>query len=100
MRRDIDQADSCRASNIDCPNETSKLRMSGRGRPIANYSGYSGNSDNSGNSGKDKILRSAPLGAQLGNFDMGRRYIINGKEEIIYGLRPSVKCVTSLFRDM
>ena len=64
---------------------------SGRGRPIANYSGYSG---------KDKILRSAPLGAQLGNFDMGRRYIINGKEEIIYGLRPSVKCVTSLFRDM
>ena len=30
-------------------------------------------------------------GAQLGNFERGRRYICNRKDEIIHGLSPSVK---------
>ena len=30
----------------------------------------------------------------------GRRYIYSRKDEIIYGLCPSVKCVASLFGDM
>ena len=38
--------------------------------------------------------------AQLGNFDRGRRYIYNRKDEIIHGLSPSVKCVAPLFGDM
>ena len=29
-------------------------------------------------------------GAQLGNFEMGRRYIYSRKDEIIHGLSPSV----------
>ena len=35
-------------------------------------------------------------GAQLGNFERGRRYIQNRKDEIIHGLSSSVKCI----RDM
>ena len=29
-----------------------------------------------------------------------RRYICNGQDEIMHGLRPRVKCVAPLFRDM
>ena len=39
-------------------------------------------------------------GAQLVNFERGRRYIYNRKDEIIHGLSPSVKYVAPLFRDM
>ena len=30
----------------------------------------------------------------------GRKYIYDRKDEIIHGLVPSIKCVTTLFRDM
>ena len=39
-------------------------------------------------------------GAQLGNFERGPRYICNGKDEIIHGLSPSVKCVAPLSIDI
>ena len=34
---------------------------------------------------------------ELGNFERGRRYIYNRKDEIIHGLCPSVKCVAPVF---
>ena len=39
-------------------------------------------------------------GAQLGNFERGRRYIYDKRDEIIYDLSQSAKCVTPLFRDI
>ena len=33
-------------------------------------------------------------GAQLGNFERGRRYIYNRKDDIIHGLSLTVKCVS------
>ena len=39
-------------------------------------------------------------GAQLVNFERGRRYIYDRKDEILDGLSPSMKCVAPLFRDM
>ena len=42
-----------------------------------------------------------PAEAQLGNSERGGgSHIYNRKDEIIYGLGPSVKCVVPLFRDM
>ena len=35
-------------------------------------------------------------GAQLGNFEMGCRYIFHRKDEIIHGLSLSVKCAAQL----
>ena len=46
------------------------------------------------------ITESLSPGAQLGKFERGRRYICKGKNEIIQGLGPRVKCVAPLFRDM
>ena len=46
----------------------------------------------------DSVWQSKPTGAQLGNFERGRRYIFKG--EIIHGLSPSLKCVAPQFRYM
>ena len=35
-------------------------------------------------------------GAQLGNFERGRRFICNSKDEIVHGLSPCVICVAPL----
>ena len=45
-------------------------------------------------------VKSLLTGAQLGNFEGGRRYICNRKDEIIHILSRSVKCVAPLLRDM
>ena len=45
-------------------------------------------------------IRILYTGAQLGNFEWGRRYICNMKDEIIHGFIPSVKFVAPLFLDI
>ena len=46
------------------------------------------------------MIQNCKPGAQLGNFERGRRNICNRKDDIIYGLSPSVKCVAPLLIDI